>query len=449
MPGGLGKRRKVKAKRIASVLPGPAFFLIFCFSVFFVSCATLPFRTNETRRKIPEDFFGIAPYNKRITPEDFPFIDELGVVWQRRTCRWSSLEPKPGEWDFSDWDSYVEISKNAGKKLLAILAYDTPWVYEEENARRRISARELPLFLNYVETVARRYRGKIDAYEIWNEPNMMQWYGSDEEFITMTRAAIKTIRSVDPDVTILAGSFWRVPKGFIRKMARAGVFDEAGALSFHPYAVSPKRSVELCDSLTEVLAEENFSGEIWITEVGYPTRGWFPTRVSEEEFPSHIVKTLAPLAARNIRALLWYELFDARNPGEYTRTFNSEEFFGIAYPNLTIKAGYHAFALCGRNLAGKEYRPELPLLKDIPKRTISLCFTGEGNETVLILWNESGSSFPACITLPGSEQRLYDISTRQYMVLGEETEITVTKTPLFFTWKGAAGTGPALERKKN
>ena len=199
-------REKVNSRRKRnSCLKAALSLLFFCFLFGLVSCSTPPFHINEIR-KVPDDFFGIAPYNKRITPEDFPLIDELGVVWQRRTCRWSSLERVPGEWDFSDWDYYVEVSKNAGKKILAILAYDTSWVYEEKDAPRRISSRELPHFLNYVENVVRHFRGKIDAYEIWNEPNMMEWYGSNEEFITMTRAAIKTIRSVDPDVKILAGS---------------------------------------------------------------------------------------------------------------------------------------------------------------------------------------------------------------------------------------------------
>ena len=410
------------------------FLLLFLF--LFSSCATPPFHTGESR-KVPEDFFGVAPWNRRLVPEDYPFVDELGVVWQRRTCRWSSLETAPGKWDFSDWDYYVELSKNAGKKLLAILAYDTPWIHEEKDAPTIIGARELPAYLNYVETVVRRYRDKIDAYEIWNEPNLSKWQGTYEEFITLCRATIKTIRSVDPDVKILAGAFSRVPTGLIRKMARAGVFDEADGISFHPYALNPAGTAELCDELAGILAEEGFSGEIWVTEIGYPTRGWYPNAVSEKKFPSHIVKTLSSLAARNIRAVLWYELFDDRSPGEYTWSWNSENFFGIAYPNLTVKAGYYAFALCGKNLAGKEYNPALPLRENLPERTVSLAFMGNENENVLILWNERGSQYPAHITLPGKDQRLYDIDTGSFRSIAEETEINITQTPLFITWTGS------------
>ena len=221
-------------------------------------------------------------------------------------------------------------------------------------------------------------------------------------------------------------------------MGEAGVFDEADGISFHPYALSPKGVMELSDTLMEVLEDLDFSGEVWVTEIGYPTRGWFPTKVSENKFPAHIIKTLTGLAARNIKTLLWYELFDTNNPGEYKSSWSSEDFFGIAYPNRTAKAGYHAFALCGKNLTGKEYNPNLPLRQNLPKRTVSLLFTGQENENVLILWNESGSSYPALITLPGRDQRLYDINTGEFHNMTEKTEIDITKTPLFITWVGAA-----------
>ena len=413
------------------------FCLSLCLPLFFTACATPPYSTDEAR-KVPEDFFGIAA-GAGLKPENFPLIDELGVSWLRRTFRWNGVEPAREQWNFTYWDEYAGNSARAGKKLVAILGFDTSWIYRETPNGRKITAEGLPHYLNYVETMALRYRGRIDAYEIWNEPNMMSWYGTDDEFIEMTRAAIQKIRSIDPEVKILVGSYWRVPKRLIRKMARSGVLSEADGVSFHPYAVKPKNSVKLYDSLLAVLQKEEINTEIWITEVGYPTKGWYPTRVSLEKYPSHIIKTLAGLTARDIRVLLWYELYDYRDPDNLDSRWNSEDFFGIAYPNNTVKAGYYAFALCGKNLPGKEYRPELPLRENLPKRTVSLCFR-EGAENVLIIWNERGSSLQVTVTLPGIDQRMYDISTGSFTTLGEKTELAIAKTPIFFTWTGADAT---------
>jgi hypothetical protein len=426
---------KIDIMRFPGLVPA----LLACLSV--LSCAT-PLYQIRGARQVPADFFGMTPYQGHdITAEDFELLDELGVIWQRRTCRWSSLEPHPGEWDFSSWDRYVDDSKATGKKLIAILAYDTPWIYNKETAGDNIGPEELPHYLNYVETVVSHYKGRIDAYEIWNEPNMLDyfWKGSDEDFFAMTIAAAHVIRRTDPDARILAGALWRVPDSFIRKLFKSGAMDHADALSFHPYAVNPGGAVKLYDKLAGILEELDYRGEVWITEIGYPTGGWYPTKVWEKNFPRDIVKTLAGLATRNVRVLIWYEFQDSYNRGEAPSRWNSESFFGLSYLDHTRKNGFEAWALCGRYLAGAEYLPDWPIRQDLPDRTVTLCFRGSGGENTLILWNERGGAVKARIILPGTGQTLHDISTGKGRLITAETEHKIGETPLFFTWREESG----------
>jgi hypothetical protein len=398
---------------------------------------------------VPEDFFGIAPFQEDLVPEDFEMLDELGIAWQRRTCRWSSLEPQQGEWNFSGWDAYVRDSKAAGKKILAILGYDTDWLHGKPNAPRRINSDELPLYLNFVETVVSRYKGEIDAYEIWNEPNMMSWKGTKDEFFEMTRAAAIKVREIDPNAIILAGSFWRTPKSWIKKMFKSGILEYVDAVSFHPYAVNPGGAVKLFDKLEALLTEGNFKGDIWVTEVGYPTGGWYPTAVREKNFPRDIVKTLGGLATRNIKVLLWYEFKDSYNKGEAPSRLRSESFFGVATLDRIRKNGYYAWALCGQYLAGTEYQPALPVRGEgIPNRTVSLCFKSVDNAYTLLLWNERGGGIKIRLTLPGTGQEIHNTSTGEATGLGAENEITIGKNPIFITWngpgQGAAGPSMAI-----
>ncbi|MDR1566856.1 MAG: beta-galactosidase [Treponema sp.] len=423
----------MSGKKQSLCLKGACAAVICCAVLASLSCATPPYSAGEAR-EVPQDFFGIIPFQRDLVPRDFEMMDELGVVWQRRTCRWSSLEPRQGEWDFSGWDAYVNDSKAAGNKLLAILAYDTAWLHGKENAPQKITPEELPHYLNYVETVVSRYKGRIDAYEIWNEPNISFWKGPEEDFFAMTRAAAQKIRELDPDAKIVGGSFWRAPRGFVKRIFESGALDHVDAVSFHPYAVNPKGAVKLYDKLVKILEACHFTGEIWVTEVGYPTSGWYPTRVKEENFPTDIVKTLAGLATRRIRVLFWYELKDSYNRGEAPSRFNSEYYFGISYLDHSRKNGYYAWALCGQNLAGAEYLPELPERLGLPKRTVSLCFRGPGNKNTLILWNEWGGAVNVRVTLPGAGQTIYDISTGEGSPLGAEAELRITRTPLFITW---------------
>ncbi|MDR2760117.1 MAG: hypothetical protein LBB78_12145 [Spirochaetaceae bacterium] len=421
---------------------------IFLVVLLFASCLSPSFSTGDSRR-IPADFFGIIPGGQGPLSREHEFLDELGVVWMRNTFYWSDIERRPGEWDFARYDEYVEEGKKAGRKILAILAYDTSWIYEDNKRRRNITPERLPHYLRYVEAVVRRYQGKIDAYEIWNEPNWVFWKGTDQDFFELSRAALQKIRELDPPVKIVAGSFSWVPKKFIRDMFDAGALDGADAVSFHPYGVNPESSLKQYDRFAKVLAEKGYTGEIWVTEVGYPTDGYYPTRVPEAVFPEYVVKTLAGLAVRGAHTVFWYELTGAYFGGKEPNRVNSEYFFGLANPDYTPRVGVAAYTLCGRYIAGAEYRPELPVRENLPPAVETLYFRGEGGLSTLILWNSGKSPLPLRVKLPGSAQTLHDIVSGEGRALPEETELLLDTAPQFFTWQsGPAGALPPVAARR-
>jgi hypothetical protein len=413
-----------------------------------ISCGTLSYSVPEAR-EIPEDYFGVHPSNSKGPPEKlYEFLDEMGVVWLRSTFNWSSVERRMGVWDYSEYDDFVEESLHAGKKVLAILAYDVSWVHGDSKKRRwSIGPEELPYYLRYVEETVRRYRGKIQAYEIWNEPNWIFWDGSKEEFYALTRAAAEKIREADPEATIVAGSFNRTPEKFIRGMFRSGAMKNVDAVSFHPYDLGPRGALRLYDRFEKILAREAYTGDIWVTEAGYPTGGLYPTRVSENRFPGHIVKTLTGLAVRGAKICCWYQLFNPHNKDEPRSPLDSEQYFGLAYPDYTLKKGAAAYALCGRYLAGTEYRPEFPIRDRIPSTIESLYFRGKDRQNTLILWNKGLFPLRLELKLPGTGQRRHDIVSGEGQALEERALLVCRTTPVIITWtSGETGEGPVLSR---
>jgi hypothetical protein len=414
---------------------------LFCLS----SCAAVSYSVPEARM-IPEDYFGIIPDHGDGPPDkEYAFLDELGAVWLRKTFYWSGFEPEMGTWDYSDYDEFVETGKAAGKKLLIILAYDTAWIHKDNRRRRYITPKQLPYYLRYVEELVGRYKGKVDAYEIWNEPNWIFWQGKRADFFELSRAAALKIREIDPAAKIVTGSFNRVPRSFIRGMFQAGALEEADIISFHPYDISPQGSIWLYDRFKKILAGEGYTGDIWVTETGYPTGGWYPTRVSEARFPAYIVKTLAGLAVRGAGTVFWYELCDTYNRYEKRSPLDSELYFGLAYPDYTPKKGAAAYALCSRYIAGSEYRPDFPEQDRLPSSVESLYFRGGNNMNTLIVWNRGIIPVRLAFTLPGTGQRLHDIVSGEGRSIGEKTELTINATPRIITWiSGEDGDPPRL-----
>jgi exo-beta-1,3-glucanase (GH17 family) len=81
-------------------------------------------------------------------------------------------------------------------------------------------------------------------------------------------------------------------------MFKAGAFDNVDGISLHPYSSDALHTVKQIDKLRKIMAEFNCTKPIWITEVGYATRGIYFSSCNLETYPEYIIKTLSGLAVR-------------------------------------------------------------------------------------------------------------------------------------------------------
>jgi hypothetical protein len=405
-------------------------FILSC--AFSISCSTFS-SSNALSVNIPHDYLGIVDGKGK--PEEYELLDEMGAVWLLRTFYWGRIEREKDKFDFAGYDNFVDSAKSNGQKVIAVLAYAVKWINDGRN-NDYISNGNIHHFLNYIEILVNRYKGKVDAWQIWNEPNWIFWKGTNKEFYELSRLAAQKIREMDPDAYIIGGGFLRHPKNYIKNMNKSGAFENLDALSFHPYAVNPNGSMRLTDNFIKTLSEINFKGDIWITEVGFPTSGIYPSRVSLKNLPSYVIKIIAGTAVRGARAMIWYDFADLYIEGEYPNKYNSEMYFGLTYSDLSRKNGAWAYELCARYLSGSLYAPELPVRENINSNIVSLCFIGEETKTnTLIIWNNKKSRQKIRITL-SSPITIHEISTGNHSSLSNEAIFEVSDQPIFLTWQG-------------
>jgi len=405
-------------------------------SVLLMSCSSTP-KPKSGSLKVPEDYFGML--HAGMNENQYELINDMNIEWLLYTFNWHSIEPERGVFNFDYYDQFVDLAKSNGKKIMVTLGYAANWVTSAQGKNRYVSKEFLPDYLNYVGLLVERYKGKVDAWQIWNEPNFVFWRGSDREFFELTRLAAQKIRDTDPDAYIVGGGLWRTPAGFLKGMHRAGSLENCDAISFHPYAMSPGGSMKLHDSLLKVISEIDFKGDVWINEVGYPTGGMYPTSVSLENFPSHTVKTIVGLACRKSVGMMWYEFSDRRNLGEAPKNASSEYFFGLTYPDGTRKAASYAYQLCSRYLPGSTYTPQNPVRhSNVPSSIASFCFLENTlGSNVLVLWNDRKSTQRIKVTL-SSPFTMHNISDGTNTVIEDNSVINVSHVPVFITWEGTA-----------
>jgi hypothetical protein len=392
-------------------------------------------------REVPFDFAGIVHAGETGSPEEFAYLNRLGVDWVLHTFYWNSIEATQGEMNFAYYDSIVDKAGDAGIKTIGILAYDAAWIHDDNETHFYIPPERIPDYLAYVRQTVRHFRGRVAAWCIWNEPNHIFWTGTAGEFYELSRRAADAVREVDGDVILLGGAFNRgvfgLEKKFINGFFESGAAEKLDGLAFHPYDLTPARSARLYDEFKQLAAAYGFGDKIWITEMGFPTGGWYPTRVSEKKFPAHIVKTFTLLTIRETQKVIWYQLFD---PVE-RKTGSSEDFFGLARStNDYTSKGAEAFRLCAEYIAGRTYNAQKSRWDGLPDSVAAFYFEGS-TENTLILWNEAPGAKQVRIALAGTGHTLHDPVTGNTSAISGETTVGVGAMPLVITWNGAVLSG--------
>jgi len=176
-------------------------------------------------------------------------IQADGFAWIRQRLSWADVEPAQGQYRWELWQPLVEEAASRNLRIIAVL----------ENAPARAKAtkdqsfpgappREPAAFAVFAEEAAERFRGRITAYQIWDEPNLGAHWGSDgvspAAYTALLSAGYAGIRRGDPGAVVLAAGLAptteRSPQNlsdldFLRGMYAAGAQPYFDALAVKPY----------------------------------------------------------------------------------------------------------------------------------------------------------------------------------------------------------------------
>jgi hypothetical protein len=131
--------------------------------------------------------------------------------WVRITIRWSAINPAPGVWQLAELDREVADARARGVEVLALLSQTPEWLGGGPHGV--VPPADVAFWREFVGRIARRYRGKIAAYEIWNEPDVgdlgqgIGWGRDLDEaprYVDLLHAAAAVIRDEAPGTLIVA-----------------------------------------------------------------------------------------------------------------------------------------------------------------------------------------------------------------------------------------------------
>jgi GH35 family endo-1,4-beta-xylanase len=219
-------------------------------------------------------------------PGEWPDIPFASVrLWDTRTA-WLNLEPAQDQWDFGMLDANVDKASSQGVTDITLVLWGTPaWAAESLSADdapwlgpgSAAPPRDNTDWVDYVRTVVNRYRGRITAYQIGNEPNLAWfWRGDPARLADLVDLAARVIHEVDPAAEVIApGPMMAGPYVGSTMMRIWRTLAERrtpiDAIAFHwypPAGTDPHELVEVSAAVREASSAAGLRGEpLWLTEV--------------------------------------------------------------------------------------------------------------------------------------------------------------------------------------
>jgi hypothetical protein len=142
-------------------------------------------------------------WRPEVADRDLGLMKDAGFNWVKQWFAWQDIEGAGrGQFDWSRTDRIVQQVEQHGLKLLvrASPAADKPFWggNPPENA---------DLFAEFVGAMAQRYRGRVHAYQIWNEPNLAREWGNKTVdpagYARLLQRAYRAIKAADPNAIVI------------------------------------------------------------------------------------------------------------------------------------------------------------------------------------------------------------------------------------------------------
>lgn len=238
------------------------------------------------------------------------------------------MEPYPGGWDFDRMDRIVAMMRARGIPILHTLGQtprwaarhpETPSPYGWPMEGAPSPPKDLSDWKRYVEVVAKRYKGQIEAYEIWNEPNSPNfWIGAPEEMAELTKIAAETIRAIDPDAVIVSPPCSSAEGlGWFERFLAAGGGTHVDVVAYHMYLRDedlPEATSQFATYLRYLLAMHGLAGKpLWDTESFIGKSGRFEYK--GELAAGLLARAFLVHAAEGIERFYWYAWDNIEYPG--------------------------------------------------------------------------------------------------------------------------------------
>ena len=145
-----------------------------------------------------------------IGTRDADLVRDMGFQWLKQQMGWRDISPLArGQYDWTRPDNIAKIAQERGLKLLVRLDHQPNWA-QADRAQDITNGppKDPALFGEFCGAMAERFRGRIAAYEIWNEPNLAREWGNQTPdpvaYVALLKTCYLAIKQADPGAIVIS-----------------------------------------------------------------------------------------------------------------------------------------------------------------------------------------------------------------------------------------------------
>ena len=172
----------------------------------------------------------------------------MGFGWVKQQTEWRVMEPENGNYQWGNTDRIVAALTTHGLKPMFSVVKSPEWARPSTTDFNVEGPPSDPKeFAEFLGAMAARYKGRVKAYEVWNEQNLHYEWGNEQldpaRYVTLLKLAYVAIKTSDPEAVVISGALtptgapppWAIDDyQYLEGMYQNGLKEACDAIGAHP-----------------------------------------------------------------------------------------------------------------------------------------------------------------------------------------------------------------------
>jgi polysaccharide biosynthesis protein PslG len=326
---------------------------------------------------LPEQFFGMNILHA-INKTPWPNAKVASIrLWDTDDTSWSDLQSARGKFNWDGLDRWLKLAERNHADVIYTFGRVPKWANDGKG--QSLPPTDLNAWDDFVRAIVRHAKGRITAWELWNEPNDPNfWTGDINTLLEMGRRAQRIIKQEQPNAIVLTPSAtWHQtsPSQWFEQYFSAGGGKFEDVIAFHGYVgTSPEAITSELQRIRDVASRYGVNKPLWDTESSWGTDAKLSDPNAQASF---LARSYILHVSQGVHRFYWYA-WDGSDGGQTS----SDKSWGTLW---NAKNGVLPAGLAYKTVHGWLSSAPLPLLCNA-NNSVWQCKLGDSS---LIVWNSS------------------------------------------------------------